>query len=178
MTAAPSTPDALREALARSAIEAKFGPEGVAVLFDIPAEATEHQRAVITARANEARRVADFALAGPLAPILATLAASEAARQTAERERDDFDKAMRVFAEAYIGVHETALAEEARAVLAEAKATRLEAALIGMTERYCDLVNSGDAGFWNPEEEPEVIAARAALVTISPTTTDGGEHVD
>ena len=36
-------------------------------------------------------------------------------------------------------------------------------ALDGMLNRYTTLVNSGDAGFWNPETDAEVIAARAAL---------------
>jgi hypothetical protein len=39
----------------------------------------------------------------------------------------------------------------------------LREALSAMTEKYCQLAGSGDAGFWNPEEEPEVIQARAAL---------------
>lgn len=42
----------------------------------------------------------------------------------------------------------------------------LNAALRNITERYCDLVNSGDAGHWNPEKEKEVIAARKAMETI------------
>lgn len=77
----PVTTEALRDALARSAIQAKFGPEGVAVIFDTPDEATDHQRAVLTARAEEALRVADFAIAGPLAPLLASLQ-----QVTAERD--------------------------------------------------------------------------------------------
>ncbi|CAO4179114.1 hypothetical protein [Methylorubrum populi] len=77
-----ATPEALAEALARSAIEAKFGPEGVSVIFDTPDEATDHQRAVLAARAKEARRVADFAIAGPLAPLLA-------AHQQVTAERDE-----------------------------------------------------------------------------------------
>lgn len=40
---------------------------------------------------------------------------------------------------------------------------RLEEALEGTVKRFVDLVNSGDAGFWNPEEESVIIAARAAL---------------
>ena len=36
-------------------------------------------------------------------------------------------------------------------------------ALVGMTEHYCDLINSGDAGNWNPENEIPVIASREAL---------------
>lgn len=39
----------------------------------------------------------------------------------------------------------------------------LRDALKGITEHYCGLVNSGDAGHWNPEEDQEVIAARLAL---------------
>lgn len=42
-------------------------------------------------------------------------------------------------------------------------AERLRAALAGVTDLYCRLINSGDAGNWDPEKEPEVIAARAAL---------------
>jgi hypothetical protein len=39
----------------------------------------------------------------------------------------------------------------------------LVSALIGMVEMYADLVNSGDAGFWDPEKVDEVKQARAAL---------------
>lgn len=39
----------------------------------------------------------------------------------------------------------------------------LLAALQGLLERYTALVNSGDCGTWNPEEEAEVTAARAAI---------------
>ena len=44
-----------------------------------------------------------------------------------------------------------------------ARIKRLEEALEGTVKRIVDLANSGDAGFWNPEEGPEIIAARAAL---------------
>lgn len=37
------------------------------------------------------------------------------------------------------------------------------AAMNAMLERYVALVNSGDAGNWNPEEEDEVIKCRAIL---------------
>lgn len=40
---------------------------------------------------------------------------------------------------------------------------RLRGALDGLLERYTELVNSGDAGFWDPEKEPVVLAAREAL---------------
>jgi len=41
-------------------------------------------------------------------------------------------------------------------------------ALHGLLEKYVSLINSGDAGSWNPEEESEVIAARAALAKSIP----------
>lgn len=44
-----------------------------------------------------------------------------------------------------------------------ARIAALEDALRVVTEHYVSLANSGDAGFWNPEEEPEIIAARKAL---------------
>jgi hypothetical protein len=40
---------------------------------------------------------------------------------------------------------------------------RLKAAAQTMLQRYLDLANSGDAGFWDPEKELEVIALRDAL---------------
>lgn len=42
----------------------------------------------------------------------------------------------------------------------------LVGALQSLLDRYLELANSGDAGFWDPEEEPEVIAARAALAAL------------
>lgn len=36
-------------------------------------------------------------------------------------------------------------------------------ALTNLLEKYTDLVNSGDAGFWDCENDSEVIQARAAL---------------
>lgn len=49
--------------------------------------------------------------------------------------------------------------------LADAVALKAEmlAALKAITERYVSLAGSGDCGFWNPEEEPEVQAARAVI---------------
>lgn len=35
--------------------------------------------------------------------------------------------------------------------------------LDALLEHYVQLINSGDAGFWNPEEEPVVIDARRVL---------------
>ena len=39
----------------------------------------------------------------------------------------------------------------------------LKAALAALLQQYVDLVNCGDCGKWNPETEPVVINARAAL---------------
>ena len=51
---------------------------------------------------------------------------------------------------------------EANARLFAVSRETLEA-LAAMTARYLDLAGSGDCGFWNPEEELEVIQARAAI---------------
>ena len=42
---------------------------------------------------------------------------------------------------------------------------RLEEALEGTVKWIVHLADSGDAGFWNPEEQSVIIAARAALQT-------------
>jgi hypothetical protein len=44
-----------------------------------------------------------------------------------------------------------------------AASPELYEALQGMLDHYTTLINSGDAGNWDPEEEPQVIAAREAL---------------
>jgi len=36
-------------------------------------------------------------------------------------------------------------------------------ALEEITKMYCDMINSGDCGNWNPETDKEVIKARAAI---------------
>ncbi|OAH41860.1 hypothetical protein AX777_21350 [Sphingobium yanoikuyae] len=51
---------------------------------------------------------------------------------------------------------------EANARLIAAAPELLEA-LDGVLAKYTGLVESGDAGFWDAEKEPEVIAARAAI---------------
>jgi len=50
----------------------------------------------------------------------------------------------------------------------QASTERTETALRELLEMYVQLANSGDCGNWNPEEEDEVIAARAALTTTKP----------
>jgi hypothetical protein len=44
-----------------------------------------------------------------------------------------------------------------------AETASMRAALTSLLRRHCRLVESGDCGFWNVEEEEEVIAARRAL---------------
>lgn len=44
-----------------------------------------------------------------------------------------------------------------------AAAPDLLAALVNFTEEFCRSANSGDWGFWDPEEQEEVIRARAAI---------------
>jgi hypothetical protein len=41
---------------------------------------------------------------------------------------------------------------------------KMREALEALLKRYVQLVDSGDAGFWNPEEEDVVINARQALL--------------
>lgn len=53
----------------------------------------------------------------------------------------------------------------------ERRCRNLEAALKGVLDRYVGLANSGDAGYWDCEQEDEVIAAREALAQGS----GGGE---
>jgi len=48
----------------------------------------------------------------------------------------------------------------------------LVAALKEITEHYCALVNSGDAGSWDPEGEDEVKHARSALALVEQFQSD------
>lgn len=47
-----------------------------------------------------------------------------------------------------------------------------------MTDHYCNLVNSGDAGNWDPESETPVINARKVLSGDNWIKHDGSKHVD
>jgi len=49
-----------------------------------------------------------------------------------------------------------------------AAAPLLLEALKTFTDEYVALVNSGDCGFWDPEKEKKVIAARATLTAAKP----------
>jgi hypothetical protein len=62
--------------------------------------------------------------------------------------------------------HKVALANAAFIVKAVNNHDALVKALDGMVNMYADLVNSGDAGFWDPEKVDEVIAARDALRSV------------
>ena len=48
-----------------------------------------------------------------------------------------------------------------------AAAPELLAALQTMVAEHVQMVNSGDCGFWNPEDEAKVIAARAAIAKVT-----------
>lgn len=50
-----------------------------------------------------------------------------------------------------------------------AAAPQLAAALQTFVDEYVRMINSGDCGSWDPEEEPKVIAARAALAAAGVT---------
>lgn len=62
---------------------------------------------------------------------------------------------------------------EEKLTAAHTRVKELEEALNGLLARYVSLVESGDAGNWNAEEESQVIAARAAL-TQSRREAKGG----
>lgn len=62
----------------------------------------------------------------------------------------------------------TAASTAARIEALEGENAKLREELRLMTEHYVSLAGCGDCGHWNPEEEPEVIQARAAL-----TATEG-----
>lgn len=55
--------------------------------------------------------------------------------------------------------------ERENAALTEQRDELLEA-LENVLRRYTDLINSGDAGNWDPEEEDEVKSARAAIAKV------------
>ena len=52
----------------------------------------------------------------------------------------------------------------AKAALEAAGVEEMVEAAEALLDHYVGLVNSGDAGFWDPEKEDEVIAIRAALL--------------
>ena len=59
-------------------------------------------------------------------------------------------------------IRQQQLLDEANLRLHE-RIKRLEDALNGTVKWIVDLANSGDAGFWDVDEQPEIIAARAVL---------------
>jgi len=59
-------------------------------------------------------------------------------------------------------IRQQQLLDEANLRLQE-RIKRLEDALNGTVKWIVDLANSGDAGFWDVDEQPEIIAARAVL---------------
>lgn len=59
-----------------------------------------------------------------------------------------------------------ALSEGVRSGRVQAVAEQLATAASTHLERYVALVNSGDAGNWNPETEAHVVALRQALAEL------------
>jgi len=69
--------------------------------------------------------------------------------------------------EAWLGYMQGTIIQELREMLAMQNS--LYDALDRILERYIGLVESGDCGFWNPEDEEEVKQARAALLEVQRT---------
>ena len=67
----------------------------------------------------------------------------------------------------HVAGRETLAAVHDRARLIAA-APDMWAALQSMVGHYVELAESGDAGFWDPNTEPEVVAARAAIAKAEP----------
>ena len=53
--------------------------------------------------------------------------------------------------------------QAARIAALEAQNAELIAALDKLLKKHVELIESGDCGFWNPEDEAEVTHARAVL---------------
>ncbi|MBN3822319.1 hypothetical protein G3O00_01630 [Burkholderia sp. Ac-20384] len=82
----------------------------------------------------------------------------EAARHRAEQEKADRAK----HAAAEIEASKRRVHEQEQAAIRDAAPAMLEA-LENLLDRYVGLASSGDAGNWDFESEPQVIAARAAI---------------
>jgi hypothetical protein len=87
--------------------------------------------------------------------------------QAVKTSTETLIKAMRILSsdiQSDDGVANAAIAEAAqRLAEQQERIKRLEEAIEGTIKWIVDLANSGDAGFWNPEEQSVIIAARAAL---------------
>ena len=55
----------------------------------------------------------------------------------------------------------------------KAENARLANALENLLTRHCELVESGDCGFWDVEQESEVVEARKVLDANSPAKSQG-----
>jgi DNA repair exonuclease SbcCD ATPase subunit len=116
------------------------------------------QRDAALARAEKAEAERDDARARTR-HISGLMAERDAALARAEKaEAENWKDAERRAADLVVAVRRS---EQA----ALARVAQLEGALRVMLERFVGLVASGDAGSWDPESEPEVVAARAALNT-------------
>ena len=104
-----------------------------------------------------------LALLRDFANLEQRLAEADAEDDRLEREVADLtEKLQFAHAKHMADAHYLATAERQRDE-ATAMVERLRGGLKAMTEHYVSLAGCGDCGIWNPEEEAEVIAARALL---------------
>lgn len=103
-----------------------------------------------------------LAAAAPPAP----LPAHEAVPEWAQKEIKRLRKAEAASESTFKHWRERALKAEATSPAdSQERLGKLAAAATAFLDMYVDMVNSGDCGFWNPEEDPEVINLRAALAS-------------
>ena len=93
----------------------------------------------------------------------------EACRDMASEDTyNERDKEWFHVIESILGFHPVSITEALKIGISRIKnkndrIKRLEEALEGTVKCFVDLADSGDAGFWNPDEQSVIIAARAAL---------------
>ncbi len=97
----------------------------------------------------------------------ASAAEAEVAKLTRERDRAEQNETFTASRSAEIE-RQYAISQATVSALRDRVAV-LEEALTGLLNHYTGMVNSGDCGFWDPENESVVKSARAAL-------TQGGEN--
>jgi len=88
---------------------------------------------------------------------------------------DDLRAVIEDFCRLYVGELLTPYIEQAKSS-AEARIAVLVRALSDTLAQYVSMALSGDCGFWDPEEEHHVIAARAALSKARGTAKPGAEE--
>lgn len=120
-------------------------------------KALEAQRAAEAEAARLQSEARDRELAELRAAEEKRIAAERAEREAAERE------ANRIASEKRAADEREAEAARRRLVTVQAAGPELAEALKALLKHYVSLVNSGDAGHWDPETEEVVMQARAAL---------------